>query len=114
VATSFARGHVESNGGVVSIEAVDYSPSAGSYVSASKDYEVISDYGRTVGGIRISPTASSHKAPTGPALVYPFYTFSDASSASLTTYISLTLNPDPLMPATYAFAIDNASPTVVQ
>jgi hypothetical protein len=106
--TSF-RGHVEANG-VVSIEAEHYAPSPDS----SADYVVVPEYGRTLSGVKLPAKTASQSPGTGPVLVYPFYTFTNASAASLTVYLSPSDNANPNSPNRYSFSVDGGSTTTVQ
>ncbi|KAK0635441.1 hypothetical protein B0T17DRAFT_612306 [Bombardia bombarda] len=102
------KGHIEASG-VVSIEAEHSSQSL-----SSKDYTIIPTYGRTLSGVRL-PTASASQSPAkGPVLVYPFFTFTNAASASLTFYLSPSENANPSSPNRYSFSIDNGTATTVQ
>ncbi len=103
------KGHVESNG-VVSIEAEHYAPSPDS----SADYVVVPEYGRTLSGVKLPAKAASQSPGTGSALVFPFYTFTNASSASLTVYLSPSDNANPNSPNRYSFTVDGGSLTTVQ
>lgn len=105
---SFA-GHVESNG-VVSIESSHYSPSQ----SSLSDYTPIPDYGRTHSGVRLNPLTASQQPAKGPVLVYPFHTFSTATAASVTVYLSASENSNPSSPNRYSFLIDDGAVTTVQ
>lgn len=108
------HGHVEADG-AVSIEASHHDGAANS------SYVTIPDYGRTHSGVRLPPLTASQEPGKGPALVYPFYTFSNAASPQLTVYFSPSENSNPTHPNRYAFSIDGAdgsassnSVTVVQ
>ncbi len=103
------KGHVESNG-VVSIEAEHFAPSPDS----SADYIIVPEYGRTLSGVKLPAKTPSQSPGTGPVLIYPFYTFSNASSASLTVYLSPSDNANPNSPNRYSFSVDGGSVTTVQ
>jgi len=103
------KGHVEANG-VVSIEAEHFAPAP----ESSTDYVVIPEYGRTLSGVKLPPKTASQSPGTGPVLVYPFYTFCNASAASLTVYLSPSDNANPNSPNRYSFSLDGASVTTVQ
>ena len=101
------KGHIES-GGVVSIEASHFGAGSGA------EYKTIPDYGRTLSGVRLDPMTESQKPAAGPVLVYPFYTLSNTTAASLTVYLSSSENSNPTSPNRFSFSIDGASPTTVQ
>ncbi|KAK4193075.1 family 115 putative glycoside hydrolase [Podospora australis] len=101
------KGHVEANS-VVSIEAEHYSS------ASSSEYIVIPDYGRTLSGVKLPPKTPSQPAGKGHVLVYPFYTFTDVSAASLTVYLSPSENANPNSPNKYTFTVDGGSQTTVQ
>ncbi|KAK4151306.1 hypothetical protein C8A00DRAFT_17270 [Chaetomidium leptoderma] len=103
------KGHVEANG-VVSIEAEHYAPPP----ESSPDYMVIPEYGRTLSGVKLPAKTASQSPGEGPVLVYPFYTFTNASSASLTVYLSPSDNANPTSPNRYSFSVDGGSVTTVQ
>jgi hypothetical protein len=103
------KGHVESSG-VVSIEAEHFAPSP----ESSSDYVVVPEYGRTLSGVKLPPKTASQSPGQGPVLVYPFYTFSNVSSASITVYLSSSDNADPTSPNRYSFSVDGGSLTTVQ
>jgi hypothetical protein len=103
------KGHVEANG-VVSIEAEHFAPSP----ESSPDYMIIPEYGRTLSGVKLPPKTPSQQPGQGPVLVYPFYTFTNASSASLTVYLSASDNANPNSPNRYSFSVDGGSLTTVQ
>ena len=103
------KGHVEANG-VVSIEAEHFSPSPDS----SPEYTLVPEYGRTLSGVKLPAKTASQAPGTGPALVYPFYTFSNASAASLTVYLSPSDNANPNSPNRYSFSVDGGAVTTVQ
>jgi len=103
------KGHVESSG-VVSIEAEHFSSS-----SSSRDQHIIvPDYGRTLSGVKLPPQTASQTAGKGPVLVYPFYTFSTASSASVTVYLAPSENARPSSPNKFSFSVDGGQTTTVQ
>ena len=101
------KGHVEADR-TVSIEAEHFS--AGS----SKEYVVVPDYGRTLSGVRLPARTPSQQPAKGPALVYPFYTFTNAADASVTVYLGPSENANPNSPNRYSVTIDDGSPTTVQ
>lgn len=103
------EGHVEANG-VVSIEAEHFAPAP----RTSAEYMTIPDYGRTLSGVKLPPNTPSQSPGRGPVLVYPFYTFSNASAASLTVYLSPSENANPNSPNRYSFSIDGGAVTTVQ
>jgi hypothetical protein len=103
------KGHVEANG-VVSIEAEHSAPSP----ATSSEYMVVPDYGRTLSGVKLPPKTASQSPGQGPVLVYPFYTFSNASAASLTVYLSPSENANPNSPNRYSFSLDGGSVMTVQ
>ncbi|KAH8887463.1 hypothetical protein GQ53DRAFT_827247 [Thozetella sp. PMI_491] len=102
------KGHVESSG-VVSIEAEQFDT-----LTSGKEYVVIPYYGRTLSGVRLPPTTASQGPAKGPALVYPFYTFSSATAASVTVYLSPSENSNPTSPNRYSFSVDGGTVTTVQ
>jgi hypothetical protein len=103
-------GHIESSG-VISIEAAHFAPAPNS----SPAYLTIPSYGRTHSGVKLPPNHPSQPADgTGPVLVYPFYTFTNASSASLTVYLSASYNSNPTRPNRYAFSVDGGAVATVQ
>ena len=102
------RGHVEA-GGVLSIEAEHFDTK-----SSGKEYIILPDYGRTLSGVRLPPSTASQSPGKGPALVYPFYTFSSAASASITVYLSPSENSNPSSPNRYSFTVDGGPTTTVQ
>lgn len=112
-APSGFKGHIESSG-VVSIEAEHFSP------DSSSSYMIIPDYGRTLSGVKLPPTHPSQSPPTNgtsstsPVLVYKFYSFTNASDASLTVYLSPSDNANPTSPNRYAFSLDGSAVTTVQ
>ena len=108
-ASAAFKGHVEASG-VVSIEAEHYAPSP----ESSSDYVVVPEYGRTLSGVKLPAKTASQSPGTGPALVYPFYTFTNASAASLTVYLSPSDNANPNSPNKYSFSVDGGSVTTVQ
>ncbi len=79
-----------------------------------KEYTVIPDYGRTLSGVRLPPTTASQSPAKGPVLVYPFYTFSSAASASITVYLSPSENSNPSSPNRYSFTLDGGTVTTTQ
>ncbi|OIW32683.1 hypothetical protein CONLIGDRAFT_699566 [Coniochaeta ligniaria NRRL 30616] len=101
------QGHIESTG-AVSIEATHFSP------SSSPTYVSIPDYGRTHSGVHLPPLTPSQQPAAGPALIYPFLTFSNATSAALTVYLSSSENANPNSPNRYSFSIDDGAVTTVQ
>ncbi len=103
------KGHVEASG-VVSMEAEHYAPPP----ESSSDYVVVPEYGRTLSGVKLPAKTASQSPGTGPVLVYPFYTFTNASAASLTVYLSPSDNANPTSPNKYSFSVDGGSVTTVQ
>lgn len=103
------KGHVE-YAGVVSIEAEHFSPPPAS----SAEYMIVPDYGRTRSGVKLPPKTPSQAAGKGHVLVYPFYTFTSASAATLTVYLSPSENANPNSPNKYSFSVDGANPATVQ
>lgn len=103
------KGHVEANG-VVSIEAEHFAPPP----ATSSEYVVIPDYGRTLSGVKLPAKTPSQAPGEGPVLVYPFYTFSNVSAASLTVYLSPSENANPGSPNRYSFCLDGGAVTTVQ
>jgi hypothetical protein len=101
------KGHVESSG-AVSIEASHFSP------PSSPVYVPIPSYGRTHSGVRLPPVTASQQPAKGPALVYPFFTFSNATAAALTVYLSSSENANPDSPNRYSFSVDDGPVTTVQ
>jgi hypothetical protein len=103
-------GHIESSG-VVSIEAAHFAPAPDS----SPAYLTIPSYGRTHSGVKLPPNHPSQPADgTGPVLVYPFYTFTNTTAASLTVYLSASDNANPSRPNRYAFSVDGGAVAAVQ
>jgi hypothetical protein len=103
------KGHVEA-AGVVSIEAEHFAPPP----ESSSTYMTIPEYGRTLSGVKLPPKTPSQQPGQGPVLVYPFYTFTNASAASLTVYLSSSDNANPTSPNRYSFSVDGGSLTTVQ
>jgi hypothetical protein len=103
------HGHVE-DGGVVSMEAEHFDSTA----SSSAAYVVVPDYGRTFSGVKLPPTYPSQSPAKGPVLVYPVYTFSSATNASLTVYFSPSENSNPVSPNRFSVSMDGAAPITVQ
>ncbi|KAK1749705.1 hypothetical protein QBC47DRAFT_311539 [Echria macrotheca] len=101
------EGHIEADR-TVSIEAEHFS------ADSSKDYVVIPDYGRTLSGVRLPPRTPSQQPAKGPALVYPFYTFTNAADASVTVYLGPSENANPDSPNRFSITLDGGSPTTVQ
>ncbi|KAB5515085.1 hypothetical protein GE09DRAFT_1196189 [Coniochaeta sp. 2T2.1] len=101
------QGHVES-AGVVAIEASHFAP------ASSPSYVAIPDYGRTHSGVRLPPVTASQQPAQGPALIYPFHTFSSATAAALTVYLSSSENSNPNSPNRYTFSVDDGAVTTVQ
>lgn len=106
----FTSGHVESDR-TISIEAEHFSQS-----SSSPEYIIIPTYGRTLSGVKLPPTSPSFSPNKGPYLSYPFYTFTPATSVSVTLYLSTSENSNPLSPNKYTLMIDDdpTSLTTVQ
>jgi hypothetical protein len=105
------EGHVESLGSV-SIEASHFNhiDKAGEVSYAS-----IPNYGRTHSGVKLWPvTAATQSTSSGPALVYPFYAFSQAQSAKVTVYLSASENANWASPNKYAVTLDGGKATEVQ
>jgi len=107
------KGHVESDAHI-SIEAEHYARVANP--STSVVYTTIPDYGKTLSGVTLLPaTAPSQTAPTGPALEYPFYTFTTPKApANITAIFGTGLNADPTRPLRYAIQVDEQTPQVVK
>jgi hypothetical protein len=106
------KGHVEFNG-AVSIEANHYA-TVENAVDAAK-YASIPDYGRTLAGVKLwPPTAPGQTVPAGPALVYPFYSFSSATTGKVTVYLSSSENSNSERPNKFAVSIDGKTPVTVQ
>ncbi|KAK3398998.1 hypothetical protein B0T20DRAFT_188225 [Sordaria brevicollis] len=103
------KGHLE-YAGAVSIEAEHFSPPPAS----SAAYLIVPDYGRTLSGVKLPPKTPSQAAGKGHALVYPFYTFTSASAATLTVYLSPSENANPNSPNKYSFSVDGANSATVQ
>ena len=103
------KGHIESAGSV-SIEAEHFSPPPAS----SAEYIIVPDYGRTLSGVKLPAKTASQIAGKGHVLVYPFYTFTSASAATLTVYLSPSENANPNSPNKYSFSVDGGSPATVQ
>lgn len=101
------NGHVEADR-TISMEAEHFS------VASAKDYIVVPDYGRTLSGVRLPPRTPSQQPAKGPALVYPFYTFTNVADASVTVYLSPSENANPNSPNRYSIALDGGSVTTVQ
>lgn len=100
-------GHVEASG-VISIEAAHFAS------NSSPEYITIPEYGRTLSGVKLPAKTPSQSPGSGPVLVYPFYTFTNASSASITVYLSASDNANPTSPNRYSFSLDGGSVTTVQ
>jgi hypothetical protein len=79
-------------------------------------YFTIPNYGRTLSGVTLQPvTAANQPIGQGPVLEYEVYTFTNASQASVTLFISPSLNQHgPANPLTYAIAFDDQEPQEVQ
>jgi hypothetical protein len=106
------EGFVEANA-AISIEANHYFGVDGG--SNASNYVIIPDYGRTLAGVKLWPVTTSVQSPTaGPALIYPFYTYSSATNAKVTVYLSSSENADSQRPNRYAISIDDKAPTIVQ
>ena len=105
------KGHVE-YAGAVTIEAEHFSPPPAS----SAEYIIVPDYGRTLSGVKLPPkTPSQPTGGKGPhVLVYPFYTFTASSAATLTVYLSPSENANPNSPNKYSFSVDGTNPVTIQ
>lgn len=78
-------------------------------------YTVIPGYGRTLSGVTLLPVlADTQEPPSSPRLEYDLYLFSNASTAKATVYLGSSLNTDPSRPLSYAIALNDAKPEVVQ
>jgi hypothetical protein len=65
--------------------------------------------------VRLPPLTASQQPAQGPALIYPFYTFSDTTTvAALTVYLSSSENSNPNSPNRYSFSVDDGPVTTVQ
>jgi hypothetical protein len=106
------RGHVQSDG-CVAIEAAHFATSTNTSIAS---YSVIPGAGRTVSALTLLPaTAPSQSTATGPKLTYNIYVFTAPSSnATITTFLSPSLNSDPSRPLKYAIGINDAAPKTVQ
>ncbi|RDW82743.1 hypothetical protein BP6252_03855 [Coleophoma cylindrospora] len=104
ISPTFTSGFVESDGHI-SIEAEH--ATANTSVNGVQ-YITIPSYGRTLSGVTIMPViAPSQPAGTGPVLQYKIYTFTPAPNATLTLYLSPSLNQNgALRPLKYAVQID--------
>ncbi|KAK4241227.1 hypothetical protein C8A03DRAFT_12468 [Achaetomium macrosporum] len=109
VPTTNFTGHVEASS-VVAIEAEHFAPSPAS----SPEYMVIPDYSRTLSGVKLPPQTAPQPPGAGPVLVYPFWTFTNASAASFTVYLSPSENANPNSPNRYSFSVDGGSLATVQ
>ncbi|KAK2796366.1 hypothetical protein FQN50_009582 [Emmonsiellopsis sp. PD_5] len=110
-APSSFHGFVESDR-TVSIE-----PEHASRKTSGKDasYAVIPGYGRTLSGVTLMPaTIGTQSPPDSPRLEYDMYIHSFNVTANVTAYLGTPLNSDPTHPLTYAVAIDDEEPQVVQ
>lgn len=106
------KGYVESDGGVAMEMQHWTSRTAGPGGSAT--VEVIPNYGRTGSGVTLLPTnAGTQTTSTGPKVVYSFFSYTSASTASVSVYLPPSFNINPSSPMKYAIAIDNATPTAV-
>jgi hypothetical protein len=72
-------------------------------------YLTLPNYGRTLSGVTLTPVlADTQLLGKGPVLEYDVYTFSNASNANVTLYISPSLNQNgAARPLRYAIAFDN-------
>lgn len=104
------NGFVESTG-AIAIEPAHWTTATS---SSAASYVVIPDYGNTHSGVTLFPiNVPSQNTNSGLKLAYNFYTFTTASSARLTVYLSSSLSTDTTRPLKYAFAIDNTAPRTV-
>ena len=110
---SFSSGFVESDA-YVSIEAEHYSSITKS--SSEVTYKTIPDFGKTLSGVTLLPaTAPSQTTSSGPALEYPFYTFTTPKApANITAILGTGLNADPTRPLRYAVQVDDETPKEVK
>jgi hypothetical protein len=84
--------------------------------TSSSQYVTLSNYGRTLSGVTLFPvTLPSQDTDTGPYLSYSIYTFTPATLANLTLYISPSLNANGASrPLKYGVAIDSEDPQIVE
>ena len=82
--------------------------------SSAASYGIIPGYGRTLSAVTLFPvTISTQTPPSSPKLSYNLFIFT-AATASITVYLSTSMNTDHSRPLAYAIAIDDASPTTAQ
>jgi len=105
------EGHIESQG-AISIEASHFNRIEN---AGGVSYASIPNYGRTHSGVKLWPvTAATQSTASGPALVYPFYSFSQAQNAKVTVYLSASENANWASPNKYAVSLDGGKATEVQ
>lgn len=102
------KGHVEADR-TISIEAEHFSVAA-----SSKEYTIVPNYGRTLSGVRLPPRTVSQQPGKGPALVYPFYSFTNVADATVTVYLAPSENANPKSPNRYTVSIDDGTASTVQ
>lgn len=103
-------GFVE-NDRIISIEPEHYTTSTS---SSTASYGIIPSYGRSLSGVTLFPVTTTSQTPlNSPRLAYNIYTFT-ATTASITLYLSPSLNTDPSRPLTYYISVDDATPTKAQ
>lgn len=106
------HGHVQSDG-LVAIESEHFTSST---TSSGASYAIIPGSGRTLSALTLLPiTIPSQTTTTGPKLTYNIYLFTaPSSSATMTTFLSSSLNTDPSRPLRYAISVNDATPKIVQ
>lgn len=108
VSSSFSSGFAETNK-VISIEAEHATRKT---TNGAVHYETLIDHGRTLSGVTLFPVlAASQTTGSGPVLEYDIFTFSPASKANITLYLSPSLNQNgPARELKYGVAIDSQAP----
>lgn len=108
--TAGFTGFVESDK-MISIEPEHYTTATN---FSDAHYGIIPGYGRTLSGVTLFPvTIATQTPPSSPKLTYNLFLFT-ATTASITVYLSPSMNTDPSRPLAYAIVIDDAIPTKAQ
>jgi hypothetical protein len=98
-------GFVESDGHL----AIEAEHTSSSTEVNGVSYLTLPNYGRTLSGVTLIPALAATQSPgEGPVLEYNIYTFTSTSNATVTLYLSPSLNQNgAVRPLRYAIAFDN-------